>query len=261
MFVSLKISTCHRINDELVLMAHLDYTYTKENQSLKINATKMSGTGLGLVLSLAIVFSMIAVPNLGQNITEFLLHRQRRWLIFQNSGSIKFSIGPSMPIPLGDHVTFRSCVLSYTLQGGTYSMPTSPIWPWDKWESTFARSLSQMRRNIEIQTASGNLKYADDARLLVYTALEEYIGRRNDDMSIGRPCLLRSICENAQIHHHVGIFSEILNIVLSPGKANLEIAYHDAYTAGRRGINCLTQYDSCPRGLNFLDEFLVVENN
>jgi len=149
-----------------------------------------------------------------RNLTEFLLHRQRRGLIYQNSGSIKFGIGPSLPIPLGDHVTFRSAVLSFTLQGGTYSLPTTPIWPWDKWENTFARSMQQMRRNIEIHTANGGVRYADDARLLVYTALEEYMGRRNNDMAVGRQCLLRSICENAQVHHHVGIFSEILNIVL-----------------------------------------------
>lgn len=149
-----------------------------------------------------------------RNLTEFLLHRQRRGLIYQNSGSIKFGIGPSLPIPLGDHVTFRSTVLSFTLQGGTYNLPTTPIWPWDKWESTFARSLQQMRRNIERHEANGGVRYADDARLLVYTVLEEYMGRSNNDMPMGKQCLLRSICENAQVHHHVGIFSEILNIVL-----------------------------------------------
>lgn len=168
-------------------------------------------TGRSLIFALAIGIGLAEATH---NLTEFLQHRQRRGLIYQNSGSIKFSIGPSMPIPLGDHVTFRSCVLSYTLQGGTYSLPTSPIWPWDKWESTFARSLQQMRRNIERHTANGGVRYADDARLLVYTALEQYMGRRNDDLSVGRQCLLRSICQNAQVHHHVGIFSEILNIVL-----------------------------------------------
>jgi len=167
----------------------------------------------GLLLAVA----MLSLPSRGdssRNLTEFMGHRQKRWLIYQNSGSLKFSIGPSMPIPLGDKVTFRSCVLSYTLQGGSYSLPTSPIWPWDKWEGTFARSLTQMRRNIERHVANGGVRYADDARLLVYTALEEYMGRRNNDRSMGRQCLLRSICENAQIHHHIGVFSEIMDIVL-----------------------------------------------
>ncbi|KAH8405345.1 hypothetical protein KR222_005840 [Zaprionus bogoriensis] len=196
-----------------------------------------------------------------RNVTQFLLHRQRRGLIYHNSGSIKFSIGPSMPIPLGDHVSFRSAVLSYTLQGGTYSLPTTPIWPWDKWESTFARSLRQMRHNIEVHRANGGVRYADDARLLVYTALEQYMGRRNDDMTVGRQCLLRSICQNAQVDHHVGIFSEILNIVLSPGKADLDNCYHDAFAAGRAGANCLAVFEACPRGSNFLDELLMVEHN
>ncbi|EDV96961.1 uncharacterized protein LOC6558704 [Drosophila grimshawi] len=195
------------------------------------------------------------------NLTAFLSHRQRRGLIYQNSGSMKFSIGPSLPIPLGDHVTFRSAVLSFNLQGGTYSLPTTPIWPWDKWETTFARSLQQMRRHIERQTASGDVRYADDARLLVYTALEEYMGRRNNNMIVGRQCLLRSICENAQVHQHVGVFSEIFNIVLSPGKADLDNSYHDAFAAGQAGANCLAIYRVCPRGLNFLDGLLILERN
>ncbi|XP_001353456.2 uncharacterized protein [Drosophila pseudoobscura] len=222
--------------------------------------------GMGVLVLLTGLF-LIALPAFGltitttRNVTEFLGHRQKRWLIYQNSGSMKFSIGPSLPIPLEDHVTFRSCVLSFTLQGGTYSLPTSPIWPWDKWEGTFARSLTQMRRNIERHAASGDIRYADDARLLVYTALEEYMGRRNDNMAVGRQCLLRSICENAQIHHHIGVFSEILNIVLSPGKADLDKSYHDAYAAGKAGADCLGLYRTCPRGDNFLDELLIVEHD
>ncbi|XP_070142024.1 uncharacterized protein [Drosophila kikkawai] len=145
--------------------------------------------------------------------------------------------------------------------GGTYSLPTSPIWPWDKWEGTFARSLAQMKRNIEIHTANGGVRYADDARLLVYTALEEYMGRRNNNLAMGRQCLLRSICENAQIHHHIGVFSEIMDIVLSPGKAELDNSYHEAYAAGKAGANCLHLYRTCPRGLNFLDGLLIVEDD
>ncbi|XP_022216821.2 uncharacterized protein LOC111070522 [Drosophila obscura] len=218
--------------------------------------------GLGALLAGLFVFALPALGLTSRNVTEFLGHRQKRWLIYQNSGSMKFSIGPSLPIPLEDHVTFRSCVLSFTLQGGTYSLPTSPIWPWDKWEGTFARSLTQMRRNIERHAAAnGDTRYADDARLLVYTALEEYIGRRNDDMAVGRQCLLRSICENAQIHQHIGVFSEILNIVLSPGKADLDKCYHDAYEAGKAGADCLGLYRACPRGGNFLDELLIVEHD
>lgn len=176
-------------------------------------AEDMSGAG-SIFISLALLaLGWICCASASANLTEFLSHRQRRGLIFQNSGSIKFSIGPSLPIPLGDHVSFRSAVLSFTLQTSS-NLPTTPIWPWDKWESTFARSLQQMRRNIERNTANGVVRYADDARLLTYTVLEEYMGRRNNNMIVGRQCLLRSICENAQVHHHVGIFSEILNIVL-----------------------------------------------
>lgn len=176
-----------------------------------------SSPGLGLALILACIV-LPSQSSGSRNLTAFLGHRQKRWLIYQNSGSMKFSIGPSLPIPLEDKVSFRSCVLSFTIQGGTYSLPTSPIWPWDKWEDTFARSLTQMRKTIERHTAGGGVRYADDARLVVYTALEHYIGRRNNDQDMGRQCLLRSICENAQIHHHVGVFSEIMDIVLRWGR-------------------------------------------
>ncbi|XP_030386197.1 uncharacterized protein LOC115633012 [Scaptodrosophila lebanonensis] len=215
-----------------------------------------------LLIALLITLpTLFGIGKTTSNLTEFLQHRQKRWLIFENRGSIKFAVGPSMPIPLGDKVSWRSLVLSYNLHGFQHNLPTEPTWPWDKWETLFARSMQAMRRNIERRTASGAVRYPDDARELVYTAFEEYTTRRagGNDPNLGRQCLLRSICENAQIHQHVGVFSELLNIVLSPGKADLDASYHDAYEAGKSGANCLRLFKACPRGANILDEYLIVE--
>jgi len=39
--------------------------------------------------------------------------------------------------------------------------------------------------------------------------------RSMDRVGHGRQCLLRGICENAQVHHHVGIMAELLNVLLT----------------------------------------------
>lgn len=113
-----------------------------------------------------------------------------------------------MPVPLADPVSFRSLVCSYTLQGGHYTIPTEPLYPWDKWENTFARSLKQMKSKFE---RYGEYE-TDGSREFVYTLLEEYIGRNNAN---GHQCLLRAICENAQVQHHEDVFAQVLNVVLT----------------------------------------------
>lgn len=113
-----------------------------------------------------------------------------------------------MPVTLADPVSFRSLVCSYTLQGGQYPLPTEPLYPWDKWEDIYARSLKEVKSKFERYG-----EYDDDgSREFVYTLLENYIGRNNAN---GHQCLLRAICENAQVHRHDDLYSEILNVVLT----------------------------------------------
>ena len=122
---------------------------------------------------------------------------------------MQFSIGPSIPVRLDDPVNWRSLVCSYSLQGGHYALPTKPWYPWDKWENLYARSNQHSQQNEHILP-----KYeTDDSRLFVYSALESFINQNSNGN--GRECLLRTICENAQIHHHVGIMAEILNAILT----------------------------------------------
>ncbi|XP_061391768.1 uncharacterized protein LOC133327222 [Musca vetustissima] len=176
-------------------------------------------------------------------------HRSRRGLIFTNGGTIKLSIGPAMPVTLADPISFRSLVCSYNLQGGHYTIPTEPLYPWDKWEDTFARSLKDIKNKFERYG-----EYEDGSREFVYTLLETYISRNNAD---GRQCMLRAICENAQVHRHEGVFAEILNIVLTPGHEHLDKSYHMALQAGRYGVDCLQMYNLCPKGSSILDQFIT----
>lgn len=55
--------------------------------------------------------------------------------------------------------------------------------------------------------------------------------------------------------------SRLLLTLCSPGKADLDNSYHDAFAAGQAGANCLALFQACPRGHNFLDELLIVEPN
>ncbi|TMW49138.1 hypothetical protein DOY81_005793, partial [Sarcophaga bullata] len=72
----------------------------------------------------------------------------------------------------------------------------------------------------------------------------------------GKECLLRAICENAQIHHHVDLFSEILNVILTPGKGDVDAVYGQAYDMGRAGADCFRFFKQCPKGFSLLDQYL-----
>lgn len=91
----------------------------------------------------------------------------------------------------------------YNLQIGEYLIPSKPLYPWDKWENLYARSNHQ-RQFLN--------PAPDGSRELFYELLENFISQNATN---GRHCLLRSICENAQVHHHLGILSEILNVILT----------------------------------------------
>ncbi|XP_067612999.1 uncharacterized protein [Eurosta solidaginis] len=187
--------------------------------------------------------------NAGANLTDFMQTRKKRSLIFNGGGSIKLSIGPSGQVNLADPITWRSLVCSYNLQGGSYPLPTSPLYPWDKWEDTFARKV----RHIPDQPYSFDNYETDDSRLFVYTVLETLMSQRGVN---GRQCLLRSICQNAQVDEHVGVLSELLDVVLTPGKEDLDNGYFVARDAGLAGADCLQLYAECPTGVSLLDSYL-----
>ncbi|TDG48536.1 hypothetical protein AWZ03_005080 [Drosophila navojoa] len=189
-----------------------------------------------------------------QNLTAYLLARQKRHqLIYQSGSTIRLVVGPVIGVQLEDPVKWRSFVQFMALHFGGYTLPSAPLYPWDKWESMFARSLKEKIRQLDAS-------HEDDTRLFAYAALEHYIDNASSVPGRGRQCLLRAMCENAQVHQHVGIMAELLNVLLTPGKARLEQDYKEAHAAGLAGVDCLHQFHDCPRGASALDALTVDVN-
>ncbi|KAM7357147.1 uncharacterized protein ACRADG_002639 [Cochliomyia hominivorax] len=178
----------------------------------------------------------------GKNLTNFLKHRGKRGLIFNNGGAAKFVIGPIFPITLADPIVWRSLICSYNIHVGNYKIPSEPLYPWDKWETFYARS-----------NQGSSYPQTDGSREFLYGVLENYMTASHGN---GRDCLLRSICENAQIHHHMDLFGQVLDVILTPGKGDVAPIYNHAYEMGRRGVDCFQYYNKCPKGLCFIDQFL-----
>ncbi|XP_017009567.2 uncharacterized protein [Drosophila takahashii] len=190
-------------------------------------------------------------PSVGQNITEYLHARQKRHqLIYRNGGTIRLVVGPVLATQLEDPVVWRSMVYYYVLHFGAFTLPSAPLYPWDKWETIYARSLQEKIRSLD-------QSHEDDTRTFVYAALENYMDQVSGSVGRGRQCLLRGICENAQVHYHVGIMAELLNVLLTPGKTRLDLAYTEALAAGKAGIDCLSHFSDCPRGESVLDAYAV----
>ncbi|XP_065361818.1 uncharacterized protein LOC135955395 [Calliphora vicina] len=156
-----------------------------------------------------------------------------RWLLV---------IGPIQPITLADPIVWRSLICSYNIHVGNYQIPSTPLYPWDKWENFYVRS-NQGRAHIK----------PDESREFLYLVLENYMNLSHGN---GKECLLRSICENAQIHKHMDLFAEILNVILTPGYGDVDGIYGHAYEMGRAGADCFKYYSKCPPGFCFLDQFL-----
>ncbi|XP_037920712.1 uncharacterized protein LOC119657740 [Hermetia illucens] len=176
--------------------------------------------------------------------------RKDRALIFHNSGVAKMVFGAIYPIHLEDKVKWRQLNCAYNLQA-QYSVPTEPIYWWDKWKGRTLRSMHE-------QFEKSGTYVPDESRLFIYSAMEAYMNQQGKN---GRKCLCRSICENAQIDHPEGIFSEILYVLLLPGKDFSRDEYKDAYEAGRAGADCEFIYPECPRGEGLLDSIVLTFSN
>ncbi|XP_075162148.1 uncharacterized protein LOC142234836 [Haematobia irritans] len=195
-----------------------------------------------VIATLNYVTSVFGGLDGGRNLSHFVEHRQKRGLIFQNGGIAKLVMGPIFPIDFGDPINWRALICLVNIHVGEFKVPDSPLYPWDKWENIYART----------QSSDNNWK-PDDSREFIYHVLEYFMERTHGS---GRECLLRSICENAHVDHHMDLFGDILNAILTPGKEILDPVYREAYKYGKNGIDCFQYYTSCPKGLNFLDQFI-----
>ncbi|EDW19573.2 uncharacterized protein LOC6583429 [Drosophila mojavensis] len=205
---------------------------------------------IGLLPVLHCSYDVIAPA---QNLTAYMLARQKRQLIFPRGSSIRLLLVPVSAIQLDDPYKWRSFVAFVVVHLGGYNLPSAPLYPWDKWDSVFSRSLKEKIRQLDES-------HEDDTRLFAYAALEHYMDNASSIPGRGRQCLLRAMCENAQVHHHVGIIAELLNLLLTPGKARLDQHYKEAHAAGLAGVDCLHQFHGCPRGASVLDELTVDVN-
>ncbi|XP_075167542.1 uncharacterized protein LOC142239634 [Haematobia irritans] len=183
------------------------------------------------------------------NLTDWREHRRKkRFILFENSGVVKFVAGITYPVDLQDKRPWRQLVTTYNLQY-QYGLPSQPLYWWDKWD----------RRNLPPNDGS-NLgpiaepptMHTDEAQEFLYAFAESLMDRKNMN---GRQCLQKAICENAQIHVHQGLYAELLHRFLRPHH-NLDAKYVDAWEMGKNGVNCQETFNKATNCL--LDQYTHV---
>lgn len=102
---------------------------------------------------------------------------------------------------------------------------------------------------------SGQQELEDTGRTLVYESLISFMNRQGTD---GRECLRKAICENAQIEHHEGLFSEVISVVLTPGRVN--DPFQSDFESGRMGVDCKLSYPKCAPGDSIFDRYFIDEH-
>lgn len=113
--------------------------------------------------------------------------------------------GVTYPVDLSDKRPWRQLVMLYNFHY-QYGLPTKPIYWWDKWDK---RNLNGNVGGLFGPTDPSSEAYqTDDAQLFLYTFAENLMSRHGED---GRECLLKAICENAQIDVHQGMYAELLH--------------------------------------------------
>ncbi|XP_061388287.1 uncharacterized protein LOC133323369 [Musca vetustissima] len=140
---------------------------------------------------------------------------------------------------------WRQLVMLYNFHY-QYGLPPKPIYWWDKWDKR------NLNGNLGPLTYSEDEFQTDEAQLFLYTFAENLMHRHGGN---GRECLLKAICENAQIDVHQGLYAELLYRFLRPHR-NLDSYYVDAWHMGLKGVDCQSNY---PKATNcLLDKYTHV---
>ncbi|XP_061388285.1 uncharacterized protein LOC133323367 [Musca vetustissima] len=188
--------------------------------------------------------------------------REKRYLIFEDLGVYKLNIGVAFPIDLEDKRNWRTLAMAVNFQF-QYNLPPKPIYWWDKWDTRSLGSLGSFKESEKENYQT------DEPQLFLYQWFENQMNRRETN---GRECLLKAICENAQIDVHQGLYAEILYRFLrnlfkednreNSGQMNFEphrnmdSDYVDAWHMGLKGIDCQSNY---PKAINcLLDKYTHV---
>ncbi|GAB0090641.1 uncharacterized protein DMENIID0001_053840 [Sergentomyia squamirostris] len=119
-------------------------------------------------------------------------------------------------------------------------------WEWMKDDPEEVEQEEQME---EIQPTDDNF-LMEHTRWHVYKMLEAVSNERGLG---GRACVLRLICETAEIpfNHKSGILSELIHILLTPSTTNEPISQHSdneyfrAEQLGRVGVACAREFSEC----------------
>lgn len=151
------------------------------------------------------------------------------------------------PVALEDPIAWRA-MLGLVNFHTQYNVPTRSLYPWDLFENYDRRSLQSVKEEFD-KTGTYSI---DESRIFVYEFLRKYMDQQGKN---GEACLEKAFCENAQIDHHEGVYSEILNSILTPGK--VDDHFKDAYNAGKAGVNCETVYSQCKKGDSLFDSLFV----
>ncbi|XP_016957696.2 uncharacterized protein LOC108029726 [Drosophila biarmipes] len=177
------------------------------------------------------LLTLEAASALRANLTAWHHHRrQKRFLIYQNGGVVKFVTGCAFPVPLMEKKVWRQLVwlMNFHYQ---FNEPQTPIYWWKLWDGS--RSL----KGPETQPAPPSVPdrlLVDEPQLLLFKFVEGYMNQLGQN---GSACLDRLICENGQVDEHSGLYAQILHRLLRPHRT-LDGRYLDAFRMGRHGVDC-----------------------
>ncbi|XP_011879980.1 PREDICTED: uncharacterized protein LOC105568721 [Vollenhovia emeryi] len=153
-----------------------------------------------------------------------ILHRPIRSLTFPENSNMGIFV--ALAVPLEDPL--NSISLSYFFEAN-YVLPPNITYP-EPWTGVKRR-----KRNIE--------------RATVYRVLES---KFESSGYSGRECLLRAICETAELPlRHNGLIGDIVHVIFTPSTSRHEGLPRDVVEAelvGRNG-SCAKYQPQCPLGL------------
>lgn len=121
----------------------------------------------------------------------------------------QFSVSSIVNVALNDATAWRSLICTYSLEGAQQLLPKKSEGKAARSRATVTTTINRInKRFIKDQKKIGR----DDLfREFIYKILEGVFEKNNVN---GRQCLLRLICENAQIRQHTGLLTQLLNVIL-----------------------------------------------
>ncbi|XP_016999844.3 uncharacterized protein [Drosophila takahashii] len=181
------------------------------------------------------LLTLEAADALEANLTAWRHHRrQKRFLIYQNGGVIKFVSGCAFPVPFMEKKAWRQLVwlMNFHYQ---FNEPQTPIYWWKLWDGSrnLKGPVTQTQSDPDSPSVPARL-LVDEPQLLLFKFAEGYMNQLGQN---GSACLKRLICENGQVDEHSGLYAQLLHRLLRPHRT-LDGRYFDAYRMGRHGVDC-----------------------